>query len=71
MEPIRQFAIALLQDAVRDGRVRPCAPGPMLDLCVVVVDGCLVERISRGADTQPILELFITQVLLPLKSPAP
>ncbi len=69
VEPIRQFAVALLEDAVRDGRVRPCAPEPMLDLCVAVVDGCLVERISRGVDPHATLELFIAQVLLPLKSP--
>ena len=71
VEPVRQFAIALLLDAVRDGRVRPCQPEAMLDLCVAVVDGCLVERISRGLDPRPILELFIAQVLLPLKLPVP
>ncbi len=71
VEPVRQFAIALLLDAVRDGRVRPCQPETVLDLCVAVVDGCLVERISRGLDPRPILELFIAQVLLPLKLPVP
>jgi AcrR family transcriptional regulator len=67
IEPVRQFAIAILEAAVRDGRVGPCAPEAMLDLCVAVVDGCLVERISRGLDPRPTLELFISQVLIPLK----
>ena len=71
VEPVRQMAIGLLQDAVRDGRVRPCQPGPTLDLCVAVVDGCLVERISRGVDPRVTLELFIAQFLQPLKLRVP
>ncbi len=69
IEPVRQFAVSLLYEAVREGHVRPCEPETMLDLCVAVVDGCLVERISRGMDPRPTLELFIAHVLMPLKSP--
>lgn len=67
LEPLRIQAIELLTLAVEEGLVLPCDPVGVLDLCVAVLDGCLVQRVARGADPRPTLERFIEFVLLPLR----
>lgn len=70
LEPLREMAVAHVAAAVIDGRIEPCNPSELLDMCVAIVDGCLVQRVSRGTDPRPTLEAFIVAVVAPLKLPA-
>lgn len=66
-EPLRDAAIAMLDEGVRVGAVRPCDPAVLVDLCAVTIDGTLVHRVSRGLDSAPVVAHFIATTLEPLR----
>lgn len=65
--PWRKAAIQMVARGVEDGDVAPCEPAALVDLVAAVIDGCLLHRVSRGADPAPVLALLREQVLMPLK----
>jgi AcrR family transcriptional regulator len=69
--PWRQAAIQLVARGIEDGEVAPCDPAALVDLVAAVIDGCLLHRVSRGADPGPVLALLRDGVLRPLKRAPP
>ena len=65
--PWRKAAIQMVARGVEDGTVAPCDPAALVDLVAAVIDGCLLHRVSRGADPGPVLAMLREQVLKPLK----
>lgn len=66
---LRDDAIGALNDAIAEGLVAPCDADVVIDLCMIASDGCLVHRVSRALDPEPLLDLLITAVLEPLRLP--
>jgi AcrR family transcriptional regulator len=65
--PWRKAAIQMVARGIEDGTVAPCDPAALVDLVAAVIDGCLLHRVSRGADPGPVLAMLRAQVLGPLK----
>ncbi len=65
--PWRKAAIQMVARGVEDGTVAPCDPEALVDLVAAVIDGCLLHRVSRGADPGPVLAMLREQVLAPLR----
>ncbi|MCO4761685.1 MAG: TetR/AcrR family transcriptional regulator [Myxococcales bacterium] len=68
-EPLRQAAVDVLEEGMRDGTVLPCDPGTVVDLCATLIDGSLIHRVSRNLQPDAVTALFVACVLTPLRSP--
>jgi len=64
---LREMAVLDLELGQTNGVVAPCDAGAVIDLCMVVMDGCLVHRVSRSLQPAPVLELFFASTLEPLR----
>lgn len=68
--PLRAELVARLAAGVERGVVAPCDPARVVDLVLAVLDGVLVQEITRGADGRPVVEELWQRVLSPLVVPA-
>jgi AcrR family transcriptional regulator len=64
--PLRAELIARLTAGVERGVVAPCDPPRLVDLVLAVIDGVLVQEVTRGAGGAPVVEELWQRVLAPL-----
>ena len=64
--PLRAELVARLTAGVERGVVAPCDPARVVDLVLAVVDGVLVQEITRGASGGPVVDELWQRVLAPL-----
>ncbi len=68
--PLREGLVARMAAGVERGVVAPCDPARVVDLVLAVIDGVLVQEITRGAGGAPVVEELWQRVLAPLVVPA-
>ncbi|HVV85644.1 MAG TPA: helix-turn-helix domain-containing protein, partial [Kofleriaceae bacterium] len=61
--PLRTELVARLTAGVERGVVAPCEPARVVDLVLAVVDGVLVQEVTRGANGGTIVEELWQRVL--------
>lgn len=71
--PLRAELVSRLILGVERGVVAPCEPARVVDLVLAVLDGVLLQEITRGASGTPVVEELWQRVLAPLivAPPAP
>lgn len=65
-EPLRAELIARVEDGIARGVVARCDPTRVVDLVLSVLDGTVVQEVTRGAAGEPVVEELWTRVLAPL-----
>lgn len=65
--PIRELLVSQLDAGVRSGSVAPCDTKAVVDLVFSLLDGTMVQRITRGVDHRPVFDLVISRILDPLR----
>lgn len=68
LEPQRHFMIAMIENGIERGTVRPCDAAALIDTVLTLIDGTQVQRITRNPDLRPMLELVRTRLLAPLRA---
>lgn len=69
--PLRAELVSRLAAGIERGLVAPCDPTRVVDLVLAVMDGVLVEEITRGASGAPVVDELWQRVLAPLVVPPP
>ncbi|MCA9523639.1 MAG: TetR/AcrR family transcriptional regulator [Myxococcales bacterium] len=65
--PIRELLVRQLEHGVESGRVAPCDAKAVVDLVFALLDGTMVQRITRGVDHRPVFRLVTSRILDPLR----
>jgi AcrR family transcriptional regulator len=66
-EPLRAYLVDRIGDGVRRGLVGPCEPAAIVDLVLTVLDGALVQEVTRAAPVATIVRELENRVLGPLR----
>ncbi len=69
--PLRAELVSRLAAGIERGVVAPCDPARVVDLVLAVLDGVLVQEITRGVGGGPVVEELWQRVLAPLVVPSP
>jgi AcrR family transcriptional regulator len=65
-EPLRAELIARLRTGIEKKVVARCDPERIVDLVLTVLDGTIVQEVTRGASGAPVVEELWQRVLAPL-----
>ncbi|MCE9573355.1 MAG: TetR/AcrR family transcriptional regulator [Deltaproteobacteria bacterium] len=68
-DPFRAQLIRAVARGLETGAVAPCDPERIVDLTLAVLDGGLVQHITRTAPTTAIIDEYVLRVLAPLRRP--
>jgi AcrR family transcriptional regulator len=66
-EPLRAYLVDRIGDGMRRGLVGPCEPAAIVDLVLTVLDGALVQEVTRAAPVSTIVRELENRVLGPLR----
>jgi AcrR family transcriptional regulator len=66
-EPLRAYLVDRIGDGMRRGLVGPCEPAAIVDLVLTVLDGALVQEVTRAAPVASIVRELENRVLAPLR----
>ncbi len=70
-EPLRAELVGRVAAGVARGVVAPCDPARIVDLVLTVLDGAIVQEVTRGASGAPVIDELWERVLAPLVRPEP
>ncbi|HVK78867.1 MAG TPA: TetR/AcrR family transcriptional regulator [Kofleriaceae bacterium] len=65
-EPLRADLIARVEAGIARGVVEPCDAAAIVDLVMTVLDGTIVQEVTRGASGAAVVEELWQRVLAPL-----
>jgi AcrR family transcriptional regulator len=68
-EPLRAYLVDRITDGVSRGLVGPCEPAVIVDLVLTVLDGALVQEVTRNVQVSAIVDELERRVLAPLRRP--
>jgi TetR/AcrR family transcriptional regulator len=66
-EPLRAYLVDRVADGVTRGLVGPCEPASIVDLVLTVLDGAIVQEVTRAAPVTSVVEELERRVLAPLR----
>jgi AcrR family transcriptional regulator len=70
-EPLRAYLVDRVADGVVRGLVVPCEPTAVVDLVLTILDGALVQEVTRAAPVATIVDELERRVLTPLRTGGP